>query len=340
MPREIFAVKDNELIEKERAMETSLFVYNLRSGIWFVGIPSWVFGIGDRTLTAFVDGYLSAQDIAQLFTAFFFFVCWLYLKPELNLSIVETTADYQLDIDAEQLELFKNIVANRMLQLQEQHTIRQEHVLPYPHLCQIYHLLNLKHLETIHSFSLNNLKVVGVNHCQPTYSGGLIEFQTTLDSPANILRIWRQPKVNVNLTLLTPYTVELSIPVYNDKRITVLFNVLPLRNDRHKFYIDIYTNLEWPKPILKAILHLASSLTLFEDLPYLRQLAQRNTERLFNSNKHSDNSLESASPHRQACTECTRDTMWLYRRFVDLYGSSKVPTQLPLSTSVADLSYE
>jgi hypothetical protein len=169
MPREIFAVKDNELIEKERAMETSLFVYNLRSGIWFVGIPSWVFGIGDRTLTGFVDGYLSAQDIAQLFTAFFFFVCWLYLKPELNLSIVETTADYQLDIDAEQLELFKNIVANRMLQLQEQHTIRQEHVLPYPHLCQIYHLLNLRHLETIHSFSLNNLKVVGVNHCQPTY---------------------------------------------------------------------------------------------------------------------------------------------------------------------------
>jgi hypothetical protein len=321
MPSDIFAVKDNELMEKER-METSLFFHNLRSGFWFVGIPSWLFGIGDRTVASFVDGYVSALDIAQLFTAFFFFVCWLYLKPELNLSIIETTADYQLDIDAKQLELFKNIVASRMLQLQEQHTIRQEYILPYPHLCQIYHLLNLRHLETIHSFSLNNLRVVGINHCQPTYSGGLIEFQTMLDSPANILRIWRKPKVNVNLTLLTPYTVELSIPVYNDKRITVLFNVLPLSNDRHKFYVDIYTNLEWPKPILKVILHLASSLTLFEDLPYLRKLAQKNTERLFNSNKYSD---------REACTECNRDTMWLYKRFVDLYGSSKVPAQLPLS---------
>jgi hypothetical protein len=314
MPHEIFAVKNNEMIDKQQAIETSLFVHNLRSGVWFVGIPSWLFGIGDRTLAAFADSYLSALDIAQLFTAFFFFVSWLYLKPESNLSSVKATADRQLDIDAEQLELFKNIVANRMLQLQEQHTIRQEYVLPYPHLCQIYHLLNLRHLETIHNFSLNNLRVVGVNNCQPTYSGGTIEFQTMLDSPVNVLRIWRKPIVNVNLTLLTPYTVELSIPVYNDKRITVLFNVLPLSNNHHKFYVDIYTNLEWPKPILQTILHLASSLTLFEDLPYLRKLAQKNTERLFNSNKYGD-----------------RDTMWLYKRFVDLYGSSKIPAQLPLS---------
>jgi hypothetical protein len=322
MSREIFAVKDNELREKERAMETSLFIYNLRSGVWFIGIPSWLFGISDRTLAALVDGYLSPLDIAQLFTAFFFFVCWLYLKPELNWNLVETTADYQLDINAEQLELFKNIVANRMLQLQEQHMIRQEYILPYPHLCQIYHLLNLKHLETIHGFSLNNLRIVSVNNCQPTYSGGLIEFQTMLDSPTNILRIWRKPNVNVNLTLLTPYTVELSIPVYNEKRIIVLFNVLPLSQNRHKFYIDIYTNLEWPKPILQVILHLASSLTLWEDLPYLRKLAQRNVERLFNSNNYSD---------REACTDANHDTMWLYKRFVDLYGSSKVPAQLPLS---------
>lgn len=314
MSNEICAVKKNEIIDKEPAMETSLFVYNLQNGVWFVGIPSWLFGISDRTLAAFADGYLSAIDIVQLFTAFFFFVSWLYLKPELNLNDVEETVDYQFDIDSEQLKLFKNIVANRMLQLREQHAIRQEYVLPYPHLCQIYHLLNLKHLETIHNFSLNNLRVVGVNHVQSTYSGGTIEFQTMLDSPMNVLRIWRQPVVNVNLTLLTPYTVELSIPVYNDKRITVLFNVLPLSNNQHKFYVDIYTNLEWPRPILQIILHLAASLTLFEDLPYLRKLAQKNTERLFNSSKYRD-----------------RDTMWLYQRFVELYGSSKIPDRLPVS---------
>ncbi len=58
------------------------FLYMLKNGIWSVGIVSWLFGISDRTLAALMDGYLSALDIVQLSTAAFFFVSWLFLKPE------------------------------------------------------------------------------------------------------------------------------------------------------------------------------------------------------------------------------------------------------------------
>ncbi|MFE4105380.1 hypothetical protein [Almyronema epifaneia] len=60
------------------------FVHYLRVGIWSFGNASWLFGISDRTLAAFADGYLSAVDIAQLFTAAFFFVSWLFLMPTLK----------------------------------------------------------------------------------------------------------------------------------------------------------------------------------------------------------------------------------------------------------------
>ncbi|HEY9649733.1 MAG TPA: hypothetical protein V6C95_03650 [Coleofasciculaceae cyanobacterium] len=82
------------------------------------------------------------------------------------------------------------------------------------------------------------------------------------------------------------------------------FNVLPLSATEHKLSIDIYSNLEWPKPLLQALLHFASCLTLFEDLPYLAKLAERNIERLF--------TLSRASNH---------ETMLLFKRFVDLYGA-------------------
>ena len=57
------------------------FLENLRQGIWFFGVSSWLFGITDRSIACFSDGYLSALDITQLFTASFFFVSWLFLKP-------------------------------------------------------------------------------------------------------------------------------------------------------------------------------------------------------------------------------------------------------------------
>ena len=57
------------------------FLFNLKNGIWLLGISSWLFGLTDRMIASLMDGYLSALDITQLFTASFFFVGWLFLKP-------------------------------------------------------------------------------------------------------------------------------------------------------------------------------------------------------------------------------------------------------------------
>jgi hypothetical protein len=278
-------------------VELAIFIGKLKNSIWLFGIPSWLFGISDRSLAALADGYLSPLEILQLLTASFFFLSWLYLRPETNLN--DGTEGY----------LCPSQVSN--FDLKKRHMISQEYILPFPYLCQIYHLLSLKHLETVHKFSLNNLKVINVSHVQPTDVGGIIKFQTILDSPLNPLKIWRQPIVEVDLILHNPYTVELSIPVYNNKRIIVIFNVFPLTDTEHQFFIDIYSDLEWYKPILQIMLHFAACLTLFEDLPYLRALADKNVERLFYSNK-----------------SASHETMWLFKRFVELYGSRGETTKL------------
>ena len=290
----------------------SLFVTQLRNNIWSLGIPSFIFGIADRGIASLTDGYLSAIELVHLFTASFFFISWLSLKPEksLNSGGLRTLQRYRSDLSLYQDEVASCTAQARLLELQEQHLISQEYILPFPYLCQIYHLLNLKHLETIHNFSLNNLKVINVSDFEPTDSGGIIRFQTILDSPVNPLRIWRSPIVEVDLILHNPYTVELSIPVYGNKRIVVIFNAIPISDTEHKLCIDIYSNLGWPRPLLQILLHFASCLTLFEDLPYLQKLAERNVDRLFSSSR--------ASNH---------ETMWLFKRFIDLYSSRIKPSQ-------------
>jgi hypothetical protein len=194
---------------------------------------------------------------------------------------------------------------SRMLQLDRHHKIGQEYILPIPYLCQIYHLLNLKHLEVVHGFSLKGLKISSVDRFETTNTGGTIKFQTVLVSSLNFLRIWRQPVVDVELTLHNPYTIELNIGIYRNKKITVMFNVLPLGKTEHKLFIDIYSNVGFVKPLFQVLLHCASCLTVFEDLPYLRQLAKKNPRRLVKSAKGS---------------KCK--TMQLFNRYVDLYGSN------------------
>ncbi|PHM06803.1 hypothetical protein [Nostoc sp. 'Peltigera malacea cyanobiont' DB3992] len=284
-------------------VEIALFIDQIKSSIWLFGIPSWLFGITDRSIAALVDGYLSTIEIFQLFTAFFFFVSWLYLKPEESFN--------SNDLEPSQYQEYLDRTQANKLQLKKLHMISQEYILPFPYICQIYHLLNLKHLETIHRFSLNNLKILSISQFQPTNVGGRITFQTILDSPANPLRIWRQPIVEVDLILHTPYAVELSIPIYNNKRIIVIFHAFPLNDSEHQLFIDIYSDLEWPKPLLQIILHFASCLTLFEDLPYLRALTDKNIDRLFN--------LSRTSNHESAL---------LFKRFVELYASSGETTKL------------
>ncbi|XHX79809.1 MAG: hypothetical protein RBJ76_07765 [Stenomitos frigidus ULC029] len=297
-----------ELVHNHPFTEIYYLLNNLRNGVWLFGIPSWFFAAFERVTAAFTDGYVSAIEFIQFVTPIFCFVGWLCLRPPYRKPKTALLKDQHQLTDSE--EAYLETAQFRMSALQDQHLIRQEYVLPFSYVCQIYHLLNLKHLESVHSFSLNNLRVIEVNHMQPTEIGGTVKFQTTLDSPLNALRIWRQPVVEVELTLHTPFTVELSIPVYGDKRMTVIFNAIPLSRNRHKLFIDIYSNLKWYKPLLQLMLHAASCLTLFEDLPYLQKLAKRKIHRLVQ--------LDRISNH---------ETMWLFKRFAALYGSTIVLNQ-------------
>ena len=216
---------------------------------------------------------------------------------------ISTIKYYQLDAIAPPDEAYLRHTEERMLQLNKHHIISQSYILPIPYLCQIYHLLNLKHLESVHNFSLNGLKIGNIGQLEKTATGGSLKFETTLSSSLNILKIWRQPVVEVELILHTPYTIELSIPVYNGQNITIIFNILPLGNNAHKLFIDIYSAILFPKPILQILLHCACCLTLFEDLPYLHILAQRN--------------LHHRVRHRKIYKN---KTMQLFKHFVNLYG--------------------
>lgn len=68
-------------MNNQQTSDASDFLDTLKNGIWLVGVSSWLFGITDRSIASLSDGYLSALDIVQLFTALFFFASWLFLKP-------------------------------------------------------------------------------------------------------------------------------------------------------------------------------------------------------------------------------------------------------------------
>jgi len=69
------------MLNEHQPADSAGFLNTLRNGIWLLGVSSWLFGITDRSIASLSDGYLSALDITQLFTAAFFFVSWLFLKP-------------------------------------------------------------------------------------------------------------------------------------------------------------------------------------------------------------------------------------------------------------------
>jgi hypothetical protein len=298
--------------------EANQFVTQLRQGLWLFGISAWLFGLIDRGIAAFADGYFSLTECLSVLAILLLLLSWVSLKPQIEPEpeVDKSSSGVPFTHPAE-----GHLAASkaRMEELQPYHLISQSYLLPYPYLAQIYHLLNLKHLETIHSFSLNNLRIVRVSSLEKTEQGGIVKFETVLDSPFNVLRIWRQNIAEVQLTLHTPYTVELGIPVYGDKVITVLFNAIPLSDTEHQFCVDIYSNLRWYKPLMKLLLHFASILTLIEDLPYLEALT-RKAQRL---TQVKGDSLDRTVNH---------DMMWLFNRFVGLYGSTKpIEARTPVS---------
>jgi hypothetical protein len=300
----ISANNSEHSIRKNEPVEILTVLENVKKYIWMIGVTLLTSEVAFRGIYLLYRGSLSSREMIYICLGFLFFLGWFLLNPQVKFDrsdrAIETRQDDMSETKLAESES-KLVAHSRMLELKEQHLISQVYTLPFPYLCQIYHLLNLKHLESVHRMSLGNLKVIGINGVNPTDTGGRLKFQTILENSVNILKMWRQPTVEVELVLHTPFTIELNIPAYNGKKIIVIFNVLPLTNNRHKFFIDIYSDLQWHKPLLKLLLHCASCLTLFEDLPYLENLARKKLDRALNR--------ELSQPIN----------MWLFQRFVELY---------------------
>ncbi len=73
----------------QKKFTSEVFLRNLKNGVWLLGVSFWLFGITDRSIASFADGYLSGVDLMQLLTAAIFFAAWLFLKPTSSLMIKE-----------------------------------------------------------------------------------------------------------------------------------------------------------------------------------------------------------------------------------------------------------
>jgi hypothetical protein len=280
----------NDISENRLPAEDCLKRDIFHCGLWLLGIPAILYGAVERGLAAFSHPVVATTDLSYCLIALTILLGWVFIgtvQEPVSAAVYTTqfTASLAGTLDR------KQCVAQKAYRL------------PYPFICQIYHLLNLKHLEDIHRLSLGNLKVLQVSHFRKTRVGGQLRFKTMLDSPLNVLRMWRSPTVDVDLTIHSPHQIELKVPTYRDKCIRVLFSVIPLGSQEHQLLIQMFCDLRWPRELLRVILLLASSLTLLEDLPYLRQLAKRHP----------------ATYQKLADTNLSCETMQLYHRYVDLY---------------------
>ncbi|MGF1571216.1 MAG: hypothetical protein ACFCVD_24595 [Nodosilinea sp.] len=281
----------------EDALKRNIFKY----GLWLLGIPVIIYGAVDRGIAAFSGSDLEVTNVSYCLIGLVILLGWVCI------GLAEDDHD---GILSEEDQPTKSAIAPASNCIAQQ-TYR----LPFPYLCQVYHLLNIQHLEDIHRLSLGNLKVVKVSNFQATQEGGKICFETMLDSPFNVLRLWRNPVVEVELTIHSPHQIELKVPAYGQKFIRVLFNVVPLNAKEHHLSIQMFSNLAWPKELLKAILIVASSLTLLEDLPYLHHLARRKYDRLFSQTSEKRRSSQA---------------MQLFHRYANLYNGSWKYRQMQL----------
>jgi hypothetical protein len=284
----------NDISEHRLPAEDCLKRDIFHCGLWLLGIPAILYGAVERAMAAFSHPGIETTDLSYCFIALTMLLGWVFIGTARGSAATVAKTNHVSSPLAESLDN-KECVAQKAYRL------------PYPFICQIYHLLNLKHLEDIHRFSLGNLKVLNVSHFRKTRAGGQLRFKTVLDSPLNILRMWRNPSVDVDLTIHSPHQIELKVPAYGNKSIQVLFSVIPLGDQEHQLSIQMFCDLQWPREFLRVILLLASSLTLLEDLPYLRQLAQRNP----------------STYQKLADTNPVCETMQLYHRYVDLYRGQR-----------------
>lgn len=128
-------------------------------------------------------------------------------------------------------------------------------VLPYAAEIQRKHIKDICHLQTTHKCTLAGLKIVRISDCK---------FLSTIKNP--LIRWLRGSKEVV--TVIEEYNKNLYTVNINNGRFLIVFEILPLTTKSHFLRLSIFSNMKLPRIILRPIMKLAITLTLFEDLSY------------------------------------------------------------------------
>lgn len=175
--------------------------------------------------------------------------------------------------------------------------LTQEYFLPGSYWTNMFHTLNPLHLNHVHKITQNGIRVVKVNQCIETESGGILTFTSVMEQiPGMIADIQlilrylpllnrlnkyidmlRRPNFISQLILHGPHTVELCIPT--EKYYTsFVFNIYSLDQDKCQLCIDFYSNLPIPKIFKWVLFQLITPIVVWEDKTYLKQLAKKGPE--------------------------------------------------------------
>lgn len=309
--------------KSSKAVEIAFIFSRIRSGIWLFGIPSWVFGISDRSYAAFADGYLSAMEVIQLFTASLLFASWLFLNPENlvdNHDVIELEADYGITHAL-------NSESNQKYMINKEHFLSKDYILPGSYWTNMFHTLNPLHLNHVHKITQNGIKVTEVTQYRETEMGGILTFASVMDQIPGLITdiqkiikyipiinllnkyidMLRRPAFTSQLILHSPYTTELYIPA--DKYYTsIVFYVHPIEQNKCQLFIDFYSNLPIPKICKYILFQIITPIVVWEDKVYLLKLSQKDPE-FFTKirRKVPDNHF-----------------LRLSQRFIELYGSENL----------------
>lgn len=306
--------------KSNKAEEVAIFVSRFKSGIWLFGIPFWLFGIIDISFSALTDGYWSATEIIQLFTASVLFISWLFLRPE------------YLDNNDDAIALQGNCCNTHSLKseskqkyiVSQEHFLSKEYILPGSYWTNMFHTLNPLHLNHVHKITQNGIKVTEVTEYKETERGGILTFTSVMDQIPGLITdiqkiikyipilnllnryidMLRRPAFTSQIILHGPYTTELYIP--SEKYYTsIVFHVHPIEQNKCKLLIDFYSNLPIPKICKFILFQIITPIVVWEDKVYLLKLSQKHPEffRKIRRKVHD------------------RHFLRLSQRFIELYGS-------------------
>lgn len=174
------------------------------------------------------------------------------------------------------------------------HFFSTSYDLPGSYWANMFHLLNPMHENSIHTFTLDGIKVERVIDYRETMYGGEQTLLSVLTKPSNIQRLCRRMDkdpllkhvskyINVlrrdsfqsKSILHGPYTVEQRIQLTESSYTSILFTLSPLGPDKCRLFIDFYSNFNVPHKLKWFLFHLITPVVVWEDRKYMRYLASK-----------------------------------------------------------------